>query len=204
MFLDNIKKGLNRDQPLFIGEDTAMRAAVLIPLVEVDDEWHVLFEVRSLTMRHQPGDISFPGGRIDPSDATPMDAAIRETHEELGVDRSNIHILGQMSAFIPTSSFVVYPFVGIIDDHLTNQLSEHEVEEIFTVPLKWLVNHEPYKHIVPVQPQPPNDFPYDKIANGDQYKWRPRDMEEWFYEYEGYTIWGLTARVLKHFIDTIK
>ena len=83
MFLDKLKKELNDKQPLFIGEETALRYAVLIPLVQVDGEWHVLFEVRSLTMRKQPGDISFPGGRIDPTDASPMEAAIRETHEEL-------------------------------------------------------------------------------------------------------------------------
>lgn len=204
MDLEKIKNGLTQNQPLFIGEETAMRSAVLIPLVQVNEEWHVLFEVRSLTMRKQPGDISFPGGRIDPTDASPVDAAIRETHEELGVDPSSIRILGQMSAFIPTSSFVVYPFVGIIDDHLTHQLNKVEVEKIFTIPVNWLLDHQPYKHMVPMQPQPLTDFPYDKIANGIQYQWRPRSIEEWFYDYEEYTIWGLTARVLKHFIDTLK
>lgn len=203
MDLEKIKNGLNQNQPLFIGEETAMRFAVLIPLVQVNEEWHVLFEVRSLTMRKQPGDISFPGGRMDSTDATPVDAAIRETHEELGVDPSNIRILGQMSTFIPNSSFVVYPFVGIIDDHLTYQLNKVEVEKVFTVPVKWLLNHQPYKHLVPMQPMPLKDFPYDKIANGNQYQWRAREMEEWFYDFEQYTIWGLTARILKHFIDTL-
>lgn len=203
MDLEKMKNGLNQNQPLFIGEDTAMRFAVLIPLVQVNEEWHVLFEVRSLTMRKQPGDISFPGGRIDPTDATPADAAIRETHEELGVNPARIRILGQMSAFIPNSSYVVYPFVGIIDDHLTHQINKEEVEKVFTVPVKWLLNHQPYKHLVPMQPMPLTDFPYDKIANGNQYQWRAREIEEWFYDYEQYTIWGLTARILKHFIDTL-
>ncbi|MGB3262053.1 NUDIX hydrolase [Paenisporosarcina sp.] len=204
MFLEKIKNGLNHNQPLFIGEETAMRAAVLIPLVQVDGEWHVLFEVRSLTMRKQPGDISFPGGRIDLTDASPMDAAVRETHEELGIDPSNIHVLGQMSVFIPTSSLVVYPFVATIDNHHIHSLNKDEVEEIFTIPVKWLLEHKPYVHMVPVQPMPQNDFPYDKIANGTEYQWRSRVIEEWFYDYEQYTIWGLTARILKHFIETIK
>ncbi|MFX3675221.1 MAG: CoA pyrophosphatase [Paenisporosarcina sp.] len=204
MFLEKIKNGLSQNQPLFIGEETAMRSAVLIPLVQVNEEWHVLFEVRSLTMRAQPGDISFPGGRIDPTDATPLDAAIRETHEELGIDPSSIHVLGQMSVFIPTSTFVVYPFVATIDHHLTHEVNKLEVEEVFTVPVKWLLDYKPYLHEVPVQPMPLTDFPYHKIANGDLYQWRSRVMEEWFYDYEQYTIWGLTARILKHFIETIK
>lgn len=204
MFLEKIKNGLNQNQPLFIGEETAIRSAILIPLVQVNNEWHVLFEVRSLTMRHQPGDISFPGGKIDPTDATPLDAAIRETHEELGIDQSSIHVLGQMSVFIPTSSFVIYPFIATIDNHHTFHLNKAEVEKVFTVPVQWLLTHQPYKHMVPVQAQPSHDFPYDKIANGDQYQWKSHAMEEWFYEYKQYTIWGLTARILKHFIDTIK
>ena len=204
MFLDKVKNEFKQNQPLFIGEETAMRFAVLIPLVQVNEEWHVLFEVRSMTMRSQPGDISFPGGRIDPTDASPLDAAIRETQEEIGVDPAAIHVLGQMSAYIPTSSFVVYPFVATIDHYQTHSLNKHEVEEIFTIPVKWLLDHQPYVHQVPVQPMPLTDFPYDKIANGNQYQWRSRVMEEWFYDYEQYTIWGLTARILKHFIETIK
>ncbi|WP_277587030.1 NUDIX hydrolase [Psychrobacillus antarcticus] len=204
MFLDKLKKELHTKQPLFIGEDTALRFAVLIPLVQVDDEWHVLFEVRSLTMRKQPGDISFPGGRIDPTDASPMEAAIRETHEELGVDPACIQVLSQMSAYIASPSFVVYPFVATIDHHQIENFNKEEVEAVFTIPVSWLLSHEPYMHTVSVQPMPPMDFPYDKIFNGDKYQWRPRAIEEWFYEYDEYTIWGLTARVLKHFVETIK
>ena len=204
MFLDKLKKELNDKQPLFIGEETALRYAVLIPLVQVDGEWRVLFEVRSLTMRKQPGDISFPGGRIDPTDASPMEAAIRETHEELGVNPTCIKVLGQMSAYIASPSFVVYPFVATIDHHEIESFNKDEVEAIFTIPVSWLLSHEPYMHTVSVQPMPPMDFPYDKIFNGDKYQWRPRAIEEWFYDYEEYTIWGLTARVLKHFVETIK
>ena len=86
MFLDKWMNQLSEDRPLFIGEATAFRSAVLIPLIQVDGEWHILFEVRSLTMRKQPGDISFPGGRIDKTDPTPLAAALRETYEELGIN----------------------------------------------------------------------------------------------------------------------
>ena len=204
MFLSKISLALNKQQPLFIGEETARRYAVLIPLVQVNEEWHILFEVRSKALRSQPGDISFPGGRIDPTDATPLDAAIRETHEELGVEMEHIQVLGQLSPYIPTSSFVVYPFVATIDNIQNLSLSEQEVEETFTIPVKWLLEHEPYVHHVPVQPMPSTDFPYDKISNGNQYQWRARMIEEWFYDYERYTIWGLTARILKHFVEMIK
>lgn len=203
MFLNHLKGQLNKPQPLFLGEETAFRSAVLIPIVEKNNEWHVLFEVRAYTMRKQPGDISFPGGKIDETDASPLDAALRETHEELGVDPQSIEILGNLSPFVTSPSFVVYPFIGVIDEKQLHTFNKDEVEEVFTVPLNWLLTHEPYVHYVPVEPKPPIDFPYDKIANGANYQWRSSYMEEWFYEYGNYTIWGLTARLLKHFIQKI-
>lgn len=203
MFLDKLKDQLNQNQSLFIGEETAFRSAVLIPLVQVDGEWHVLFEVRSFTLRKQPGDISFPGGQIDLTDSSPLEAALRETHEELGVDPISINVVGKLSPFITSPSFVIYPFVATFD---YNQIiyNKDEVEEVFTVPVKWLLHYEPYMHLVSVEPVPSSDFPFEKIANGAQYQWRMRSMEECFFDYEKYTIWGLTARILKYFIGLIK
>ncbi|MFP3917987.1 CoA pyrophosphatase [Lysinibacillus telephonicus] len=205
MFLDRLKLQLNQNQSLFIGEETAFRSAVLIPLVQVEGEWHVLFEVRSFNMRKQPGDISFPGGRIDSTDASPMDAALRETYEELGVDPKKVTIIGELSPYIASPAFVVYPFIATIDyNQMIHSYNKEEVEEVFTVPVEWLLNYKPYMHLVSVQPMPSSDFPFEKIMNGEQYQWGARVMEEWFYDYEKYTIWGLTARILKHFIEVIK
>ena len=204
MFLHHLKGQLAKPQPLFLGEETAFRSAVLIPLVEKDGEWHILFEVRAFTMRKQPGDISFPGGKIDDTDASPLAAALRETQEELGIDEQSIQILGDLSPLVASPAFVVYPFVGIIEQTELDAFNRDEVEELFTVPLNWLLTHEPYVHFVPIEPKPPMDFPYDKIANGQNYEWRTSRMEEWFYEYGNYTIWGLTARLLKYFVEKIK
>lgn len=205
MNIDSLKRVINKRKSLFIGEDTAFRSAVVIPLVEIADEWHVLFEVRSLKMRSQPGDISFPGGRIDASDASPMEAALREMEEELGVDRRTVEVIGELSPYIASPSFVVYPFAAVIDyDEIIHHYNKDEVEEVFTIPVKWLIEHEPYVHIIGMQVTPSADFPYEKIMNGDQYEWRAHSVEEWFYEYEKYTVWGLTARILKHFITLLK
>lgn len=199
------KEQLRNNQELFIGESTAFRSAVLIPLVQVEGQWCVLFEVRSSTMRSQPGDICFPGGRIDPTDESPLFAALRETHEELGVNPDTVEVLGPLSPYIASPSFVVYPFAGIVDyKELIRSYNKHEVEEVFTVPLHYLLSHEPYMHPVMVNLSPDSNFPYDKIRNGANYQWRGRTMEEWFFEYGPYTIWGLTARILKHFIEVIR
>ncbi|HWL24514.1 MAG TPA: CoA pyrophosphatase [Ureibacillus sp.] len=205
MFLDKLKNQLLQEQPLFIGEETAFRSAILIPLVQIDGQWHILFEVRSFTMRKQPGDISFPGGRIDLNDPSPMDAALRETYEELGIEPTSVQVIGQLSPYIASPSFVVFPFVAIVNyDQIQHSYNKEEVEEIFTVPINWLLNYEPYVHKVTVKPIPSDDFPFEKIMNGSNYQWRTRAMEEWFYDFDQYTIWGLTARVLKYFVQLIK
>ncbi|NLY80286.1 MAG: CoA pyrophosphatase [Lysinibacillus sp.] len=205
MILNQLRNVLNGNQCRFIGEDTAFRSAVLIPIVEVDGELHIVFEVRSLNMRKQPGDISFPGGKIDPTDKSPLEAALRETYEELGVNPQKVQILGELSPLITSPSFVIYPFVAFINyEDIQNSFNKDEVEEVFTVPIKWLLNYEPYSHLVSVIINPPADLPYEKIINGKEYQWRTRAMEEWFFDYGNYTIWGLTARILKYLIDMLK
>lgn len=206
MKLEQWKQQLLENEELFIGEKTARRSAVLIPLVEVDGEWCVLFEVRSSRMRFQPGDVCFPGGRVDLEDPTLLSAALRETHEELGVEPDTVEVLGPLTPYVASLSFVVYPFVGVVDfNEIIDAYNKDEVEEVFTVPLAWLLNHEPFMHEVAVDITPDHaTFPFEKIPNGDQYQWRKRTIEEWFYEYGNYTIWGMTARILKQFIDVIR
>lgn len=205
MSINQWREKLNKKQGLFIGEDSAFRSAVLIPIVQIDGQWHILFEVRSFTMRKQPGDISFPGGKIDSSDKDPLEAALRETHEELGVDPKKIKVLGNLNPLITSPSFVVYPFVAVVDDsEIQHSYNKNEVEKVFTIPIDWLLNYKPYSHLVQVKFVPQPDFPYDKIWKGKEYQWRTRVMEEWFFDYNEYTIWGITARILKHFIETIK
>lgn len=205
MFLDKVKQQFAENQPLFIGEEKAFRSAVLIPLVEIEGEWHILFEVRSLTMRKQPGDISFPGGQIDATDSSPRAAVLREVHEELGIHPQTVNILGELSPYIASPSFVIYPFVGVIDyNEMIHSYNKDEVEEVFTIPIQWLFTHEPYKHMVLFQAEPSADFPFEKIMNGTQYQWRTNKIEELFFDYNQYTVWGLTARILKYFIEQVK
>lgn len=204
MGLDEIKDKFLNKQPLFIGQETAFESAVIIPLVKVEGEWHILFEVRSLKMNKQPGDISFPGGKIDATDLSPKEAAIRETCEELGLDNTSVNILSEMSPFILSPSFVIYPFIAEIPNEENYRFNKDEVKEIIKIPLEWLLEHKPYNHFLAIQPRPNDDFPYDKISNGKKYQWREQVIEEWFYEYEEYTVWGITARILKYFLEQFK
>lgn len=179
------------------------KAAILVPIVTIDSELQLLFQVRSQNLKWQPGDICFPGGHIEPTDLTPEHAAIRESHEELGIPSNDITILGELPKFNATIGMIIYPFVGKIESLKQLNLNKNEVEHIFTVPIEWFRNNNPHKATMLVGHKPDDDFPFALLPNRPK-EWQNRSKHTvYFYHYNQYTIWGLTAQIIKHFIDTI-
>ncbi|MDC3416968.1 NUDIX hydrolase [Aquibacillus salsiterrae] len=189
--------------PTILGSRQFATYAVLVPLVEKDDELHVLFEVRSHQMRRQPGETSFPGGKIDAKDSGEKEAAIRETVEELGVNEKDITGVHPLDYIVSPFGMIVYPYVGILDAASRLHPNPAEVEETFLVPLSFFKETKPSVHYVHLDLQPAEDFPYDLIIGGENYKWRARSLEELFYVYDDKVIWGLTAKIVTHFIELI-
>lgn len=179
------------------------KSAVLIPLVEVDGETHVLFEIRSHQLKSQPGEICFPGGKVEQDDASEKEAALRETCEELGIELEDVEIIDGLGVLVHPSSSSIFSFVGKIIDN-TKIVPNEEVSEVFTVPLSYLMNYEPEIHYIQVKIQPEEEFPFELIPDGRDYKWRNVRLPEYFYRYEDQIIWGLTARILHEFIELLK
>ena len=179
------------------------KAAILIPIVEIDDQLQLLFQIRSKTLKWQPGDICFPGGKVEKNDLTPQDTAIRETNEELGINANQITILGQLPKFIASLGMLIYPFVGKIDSINNLQLNTDEVEDIFTVPIQWFINNSPKQATMLVGHKPANDFPFDLLPNRST-DWQKRSEHRvYFYQFHNHVIWGLTAQIIQNFIHTI-
>jgi len=114
-------------------------ASVLIPIV-MGAQPQVLFTRRAAGLHDHAGEISFPGGRIEPSDADPIAAALRETEEELGLPRANIEVWGSLDAYETRTGFRVAPIVGIVSPPLVLRPDPREVAEIFEVPLAFLLD----------------------------------------------------------------
>ncbi|MCI2254019.1 CoA pyrophosphatase [Domibacillus sp. PGB-M46] len=203
MNINDLKALFGERTPDILGGENLVKFSVMLPLIQKNGELHVLFEVRSLLMRRQPGEICFPGGKIDQGDESPAHAAIRETKEELGISAEHIEILFPLDYMISPFGTVIYSYAGFIDISRM-QLNEAEVGEIFTVPLSFLLQTEPELHYVALRPEPEENFPYHLIAQGENYDWQTKKMEEYFYLYENRIIWGLTARILKHFLDILR
>lgn len=180
------------------------RYAVFLPLVETAEGVGVLFEVRALSLRRQPGEISFPGGKVEAEDQDPREAAVRETSEELGVGKNQIEVVHELGVLVPPYQMAVHTYVGTIRGHEAIVINHAEVKEIFIVPLSYLLSQEPEVYELDLGLIPGEDFPYEHITGGRNYRFRQRKIPEVFFFYEGYTIWGLTARILQKFLGLVK
>ncbi|MBM7550303.1 NUDIX hydrolase [Peptoniphilus gorbachii] len=199
--LMKIKAKLQKKSPLPV--DVKNRFSVMIPLIKRKGEIHLLFEKRALTLRNQPGEISFPGGRIEKNES-PWDAAIRETCEELLIEEKDLEIYSEGDFLVNPYAAIIYSFIGEIKkDFFEITPSKAEVESIFTVPLKFFMETEPKAYSINLKVNRSDDFPYHLIPNGKNYKFKRGREEVLFYQYKGEIIWGFTAKMARRFIERI-
>jgi 8-oxo-dGTP pyrophosphatase MutT (NUDIX family) len=133
----NLNPGLRPLSPL-------KPAAVLVPLVDREGCLTVLFTERTAHLAHHAGQISFPGGHIEPDDSGPAETALRETEEEVGLDRRHVELIGHLDTYVTRTGFVVTPVVGMVDPPFEIDPDPHEVAEVFEVPLSFLL--DPQNH----------------------------------------------------------
>jgi 8-oxo-dGTP pyrophosphatase MutT (NUDIX family) len=171
---------LNRD----MDRETAMEtgglrdAAVLVPLVEREVGMTVLLTQRTAHLAAHGGQIAFPGGRMEPDDDGPLDAALRETEEEIGLPRTHIDVLGRLDTYITRTGFRVEPFVAAIRPPFILKPDPHEVAEVFEVPLSFILAAD--------QPR------------RDSRRWRGKERHFYVFPFEDRYIWGATAGMLNN------
>jgi 8-oxo-dGTP pyrophosphatase MutT (NUDIX family) len=172
--------------PELQGELAAMAAprpaAVLVPIVR-RAELSVLLTQRSHDMPSHPGQISFPGGKLEEGDITPIDCALREAKEEIGLPPGNVEPLGFLDSYRTGTGFQISPVVGLVDPNFDAVLDPREVLEIFEVPLAFLM--DPANH---------------QRASRE---WRGRQRFFYAMPYQGRYIWGATAGILKNLYERL-
>jgi 8-oxo-dGTP pyrophosphatase MutT (NUDIX family) len=198
---------LDKIQNIFTNREAGIigaykKSAVMILLCEDEGKTNVIFEVRSLNLRHQPGDICLPGGKLEKGES-PEKASIRETMEELNLKREDIEFIGSMDYIVTPYNFIIYPFIAKTNKSKIEP-NKSEVDHIFKVPLEFFLEDSPMLHELSIIPDPGSEFPYHLIRNGKNYKFRSGKMPEYFYKYDNYIIWGFTALIIKSFVDIIK
>ena len=145
-------------------------SSVLIPFLIRDGVCHVLYEIRAAKLRSQPGEICFPGGRIEEGE-TPLETAVREATEELCIDRTGIEIVGSLDDTIGPGAIPLFTYIGVLHDY-EGTWSRAEVDRVFTVPLDWILTHDPEIYKIRLMREMPEDFPYEYVPGGRGYRWR--------------------------------
>lgn len=182
--------------------DTPARYAVLVPLVELDGELHLLYEVRASTLQHQPSEVCFPGGHMEPGE-TATECALRETQEELSIPERSVQILGPLDFICHRSGFALYPILARVDTQAVKNLipNPSEVGEAFLVPLSALRDMPREEYRYDLVPAPGADFPYERLGIPRDYRWKKGAESFPVYCWQGKAIWGLTARITRHLLS---
>jgi 8-oxo-dGTP pyrophosphatase MutT (NUDIX family) len=164
-------------------------AAVLIPLVRSNEQWHILF-IRRAASEHDrhSGQVAFPGGAVETGDKTIVDAALRETHEEIGIAANRITVLGELDPYYTVSHFRVTAIPGIVKWPSNLNLEASEVARAFLIPFNWLKDD--------------NNFTMRARTELDIKSARRHPIIV-YNEYDGETLWGATARMTMNFIKAV-
>lgn len=199
VFFKNLKEELKKDLPgekaqikmapgirnHFKPTEKTRKAGVLILLYQKDMDLYISFIQRTEYNGPHSGQISFPGGKLEKRDKNIIETALRESHEEIGINTEKVNIIGQLTPLhIPISNFIVYPVIGMCEDTPTFKADINEVEKIIEIKLQDLIN--------------PNNCTSKEFKYGDLSFVAP------IYSPNKLTIWGATAMILSEFLEIIK
>jgi 8-oxo-dGTP pyrophosphatase MutT (NUDIX family) len=164
-------------------EETRLKcAAVLVPLVWQDGEWHLLYTRRTDTVESHKGQVSFPGGACDDGETTPEQTALREAEEEIGLRPDDVRVLGRLANLITITYFRVTPVVGVVKWPAVFRVGAHEVARVFTIPLGWLAN-------------PTNRWQFERSDL--------RRALIAYHPFDGELLWGASARITVDFLKVL-
>ena len=188
--MDDLKQQLERSlEKLDAAVETewdATPAAVLIPLYREGGDWKLLFTRRTESVDTHAGQVSFPGGQIEESDDSVVATALREAQEEVGLDPADVEPLGQLNPLLTVSQFLVTPVVGVIPWPYPLETNPTEVARTFGVPIRWLADP-------------------DNLETQEREPLIPgRSIQVYYFkDFEGETIWGVTARITVDFLKVL-
>ncbi len=169
--------------PDFLPKQPWKPASVLVPLVTHPDMPTVLLTQRTQGLQEHAGQVSFPGGSREQRDRDPVETALRETEEEIGLDRSYVEIAGYLSGYLTITGYAVSPVVGLVHPGFTLKLDPLEVAEVFEVPLAFLAD------------------PLNRQV--EERQWAGPKVSYYVFNYGQHRIWGATASMLVNFLDSL-
>ncbi len=177
-----VREVLASFQPRVISDESLLHAAVLMPIVETDAGLILLLTRRTEIVRYHKGQVSFPGGARDGDEPLQV-TALRETAEEIGILPNQVEILGQFHQYVSSSKYRVTPFVAVVSPGFQLLPNPAEVAYVLQVPLRFFLENQPECRTLERMGQ---------------------KVSVYFYEYRKEVIWGLTASIVKEFVESLQ
>lgn len=166
-----------------MGETDWRPCAVLVPVIAREPEATLLFTRRTAHLKAHAGQIAFPGGKIEPQDGTPVETALREAHEEIGLDKSHVRPLALLDLHRTGTGFRIVPVLALVQPEFTPQPDPHEVDDIFEVPLTFLMREENHqRHFA---------------------EWNGQRRMFYAMTYRNRFIWGATAAMVRNLYERL-
>lgn len=180
MIADRISAILRSRTPATLDAGSFKPAAVLVPIQERTDGDYLVLTQRAEMLNSHSGQVAFPGGRVDPDDRGAVETALRESQEEIGIDPRDVRILGELDQVRAAANYLVTPVVGLIPFPYEFNLNRLETAAVFSVPISALLDQN--------------------ILTVDQ-RFGPEWGPIYHFHYQGWDIWGATARIIKQFLE---
>ncbi len=182
----NEKGGVIWEAPSGYRDTSKLRpAAVLLPLIKMEANWHLIFTLRSVRLHDHSGQVSFPGGSWETQDPDLVATALRESWEEIGLNPGAVRVVGCMARRAMVTSFIVTPVVGIVEWPTEITVNPDEVDRVFSIPLNWLAEPANQEFRVHTHAGVDIDIPY-------------------FKRYDGEVVWGATAMMTIEFLNLLR
>ena len=182
-FIDTVGRILSARSKKSIDDDSLKPAAVLVLIYPKDGDHYVVLNKRSQAVEHHKGEISFPGGARDPEDKDFLETALRETHEEMGVDPSDVTVLGELDDVVTISKYGVRVFVGTVPYPYPFIASRREIDELIEVPIRHLL---------------------DPTYQREEVRWLDGiPTKTYSYVYDDHIVFGATARIVQQFLEML-
>ncbi|HPS57335.1 MAG TPA: CoA pyrophosphatase [Spirochaetota bacterium] len=179
VFKETLRERLKNRKKRSISFPDYRKAAVMMLFFEKNNSVHVLLQLRTDRVSTHKGQVSMPGGSCDSTDRDLLQTALRETNEEMGIDPSAIEVIGEFDEYISIMGFQVNVFAGALNSKIEYTASDDETEQILEVPFSLFYNEEFYK--------------CEKLTH------EGREFDVYYYDFNGITVWGMTARILTDF-----
>lgn len=172
--------------------------SVVIPIIDIDGQQNIIFQIRNKNLKVQPGEVSLPGGRVEEGEK-PIEAAIREFSEEMSSSPNKIKIISELDTYVAPVRGIIHCFLAEIDKDIDLDIKNEEVEGVFTVPITYFIKNEPKVFRNRISIQADENFPFDEMSISKKYNWGSYEYPVAFYKIDKIVIWGITANIIWNF-----